>query len=108
MPTLTTNEQAVFQSLNPRELAFVKAFWGIGQQAQSDASKAIREAGYVGARANQAGYKMMQRPRVKRAFKIIQNAQDRAQKLEQRFEWKRRILEQEQYVQKLLGRVRRG
>jgi hypothetical protein len=108
MPILTTNEQAVFKNLNPRETAFVKAYWGINRQAVYDASKAIRETGYAGARANQAGYKMMQRPSVKQAFELIEKLQDDARNRVEQERVQRLELEREEYVQKLLGRIRRG
>jgi phage terminase small subunit len=58
------------EALSDRERLFFMAYYRLGNapDARYSASKAIRICGYSGARANQAAYKMMKRPRVKAVF----------------------------------------
>jgi Terminase small subunit len=64
-------------SLTEREKKFLTAYFGLPNGGPGvDASKAIRAAGYTGTRANQAAYKMMQRPRVTEAVSRFNRARD--------------------------------
>jgi phage terminase small subunit len=64
--------------LTDRETNFIAAFTGLNDGEPVDASKAIRCAGYAGTRANQAAYKLLQRPRVALRIAEIQEAQAKA------------------------------
>ena len=56
--------------LSARERAFLIALYG--NRRRNSASDAIREIGYTGARANQAAYKMLHRPRVLRVANMVE------------------------------------
>jgi hypothetical protein len=60
--------------LSDRERLFFMAYFGLRNvpDAKYVASQAIRICGYSGARANQAAYKMMKRPRVIAVFAAFQ------------------------------------
>jgi phage terminase small subunit len=64
--------------LTEREKAFLSAFYGLQGGRGVDASKAIRAAGYSGKRANQAAYKLMQRPRVAEIISRIERERNAA------------------------------
>jgi hypothetical protein len=60
--------------LSDRERLFFMSYFRLGKapDAKCVASQAIRICGYSGARANQAAYKMMKRPRVIAVFAAYQ------------------------------------
>jgi hypothetical protein len=63
--------------LTEREEKFLTAYFGLADGGPGvDASKAIRAAGYTGTRANQAAYKLLQRPRVAEAVSRRNRARD--------------------------------
>jgi hypothetical protein len=70
---ITTKKLGFLASLTPRERLFIQAYWGLGGLDSAwNASKAIRIAGYMGKRSNQAAYKLRQRPRVKTAWAVAE------------------------------------
>jgi hypothetical protein len=63
--------------LTEREDKFLTAYLGLPDGGPGvDASKAIRLAGYTGTRANQAAYKLKERPRVAEAISRFERARD--------------------------------
>jgi hypothetical protein len=63
--------------LTEREEKFLTAYFGLADGGPGvGASAAIRAAGYTGTRANQAAYKMMQRPRVTEALARFERTRD--------------------------------
>jgi phage terminase small subunit len=98
----------ILEALKPREFKFVCACWGIGYPHSHTHSQAIRIAGYTGTRANQAAYKLLQRPNVQAAMDLCQNERYKRFEREQAERYSLEDAQAQILVDSILTKVRRG